>query len=107
MLVWSARQGPSRGGKRMRQEPTQEPVASMPEFLEEDAARSFLERLRGPDGPTCPHCGSLGAYRLKPKAASARPVRTGVLKCKACRRQFTVTVGTAFEGSHIPLNKWL
>lgn len=76
-------------------------------FNSEDAARSFMERLRWPDGPVCPHCGSREAYRLTPKAESKRPVRAGVLKCKACRRQFTVQVGTIFEDSHIPLNKWL
>jgi transposase-like protein len=82
-------------------------AASAAEFLPEDVARALLEQLRWPDGPVCPHCGSVGAYRLHPKAVSARPVRSGVLKCKACRRQFSVTVGTAFESSHVPLNKWL
>ena len=47
------------------------------------------------------------AYRLEAKPDSKRPVRKGVYKCKACRKQFTVTVGTIFEDSHIPLNKWL
>jgi transposase-like protein len=54
-----------------------------------------------------PACGANGAYRLRPKAESRRPVRPGVLKCRACRRQFAVTVGTIFEDSHIPLRKWL
>jgi transposase-like protein len=81
-------------------------AASAGSFLPEDVARTLLEQLRWPDGPICPHCGSAGAYRLHPKAASARPVRGGVLKCKACRRQFTVTVGTAFARSHLGLNKW-
>lgn len=80
---------------------------SAPEFIDEEAARALLERLRWPNGPVCPHCGSLGAYRLHPRPHSARPVRVGVLKCKACRRQFTVTVGTAFEHSHISLSRWL
>ena len=82
-------------------------AASAPGLLDEDAARAFLEHFRWPNGPVCPHCGSLGAYRLHPRACSAAPVRKGVLKCKACRRQFTVTVGTAFEHSHIPLGQWL
>ena len=83
------------------------PSAAPPECLDEDAARAFLERLRWPAGPLCPHCGARGAYRLKPKPESTRPVRKGVLKCRACRRQFTVKVGTALVQSHIPLNKWL
>ena len=82
-------------------------VASAPGLLDEDAAGAFLEHFRWPNGPVCPHCGSLGAYRLHPRARSAAPVRKGVLKCKACRRQFTVTVGTAFEHSHILLSQWL
>jgi len=83
------------------------PARSALEFLDEDAARVFLEHFRWPNGPVCPHCGSAGAYRLHPKASSTSPVRKGVLKCKACRRQFTVTVGTAFERSHIALSQWL
>ena len=78
-----------------------------PRFFSEHDARRFLERLRWPEGPTCPHCDNDGAYRLTAKATSKRPVRQGVLKCRACHRQFTVTVGTIFEGSHVPLRKWL
>ena len=78
-----------------------------PRFPHEQDARGFLERLRWPEGPTCPHCDNGGAYRLTAKATSKRPVRQGVLKCRACHRQFTVTVGTIFEGSHVPLRKWL
>ncbi len=72
------------------------------------AAREYLEAKRWPDGPVCPHCGVIGeAYQLKPKAESKRPVRKGVWKCKPCRKQFTVTVGTIFAESHIKLHKWL
>lgn len=77
-------------------------------FSSEDAARELLEHLRWPDGnPTCPHCKAAGAYKLTAKEGSKTPVRKGVYKCKACRKQFTVTVGTIFEDSRIPLNKWL
>jgi len=76
-------------------------------YNDEDKARALLERLRWPEGPVCPHCKSKEVYRLTPKPGSKRPVRPGVLKCKKCRKQFTVTVGTIFEGSHIPLVKWL
>jgi transposase-like protein len=47
------------------------------------------------------------SFRLQAKSNSKTPVRKGVWKCGGCRKQFTVTVGTIFEGSHIPLNKWL
>jgi transposase-like protein len=77
-------------------------------FSGEDEARAFLEKIRWPDGPVCPHCGVVGeAYRLKPKPNGKTHVRKGVWKCSACREQFTVTVGTIFEDSHIPLSKWL
>jgi transposase-like protein len=82
-------------------------AASSAAFLPEDIARAFLEQVRWPEGPVCPHCRSVGAYRLHPRGASVSPARGGLLKCKACRRQFTVTVGTAFERSHVALNKWL
>ncbi len=77
-------------------------------FSDPEAARQFLESQRWPDGVVCPLCGLVGeAYRLKPKAESKTPVRPGVWKCAGCRKQFTVTVGTVFEDSHIPLNTWL
>jgi len=76
-------------------------------FLKEDEARTYLEQLRWPTGAVCPHCGAIGAYKLQPKADSKKPIRTGVWKCKVCRKQFTVTVGTIFEDSHIPIHQWL
>ncbi len=76
-------------------------------YNNDDSARKLLEKLRWHDGVICPHCGSDKAYKLQGKPNSNRPVRKGVWKCKACRRQFTVTVGTIFEDSHIPLHKWL
>jgi transposase-like protein len=77
-------------------------------FSDEDEARGFLEKMRWSEGVVCPHCGTVGeSYRLTAKSESKRPVRKGVWKCGACRNQFTVTVGTIFEDSHIPLHKWL
>ena len=81
-------------------------------FSDEDKAREFLEALRWPDGPVCPKCGEINnAYRLEPKPTKegekGKHVRKGVWKCGGCREQFTVTVGTIFEDSHIPLSKWL
>jgi transposase-like protein len=79
-----------------------------PEFTDAEAARAFMEAQRWPDGPVCPHCGVVAeAYRLEPNPATKTHVRKGVWKCGACREQFSVTVGTIFEDSHIPLNKWL
>jgi transposase-like protein len=74
-----------------------------PHFQDADKAREYLEALRWPDGAICPHCGCIGAhYALRGKAH-----RPGLMKCKDCRKQFSVTVGTVFERSKIPLNKWL
>jgi transposase-like protein len=78
------------------------------QFNTEEKAREFLEKTLWPDGPVCPHCGLVGeAYKLTPKAGAKTHVRPGVWKCKGCRKQFTVRVGTIFEDSHIPLHKWL
>jgi transposase-like protein len=76
-------------------------------FVDENAAREFLESKRWPNGPVCPHCGSTEAYRLTAREGSRKPVRPGVCKCKKCRKQFTVRVGTIFEDSKLPLSKWL
>jgi transposase-like protein len=80
----------------------------MEKFSTVDAAREYLERQRWPEGPICPHCGVIGeAYKLKSKPGAKSPIRKGVWKCSGCRKPFTVTVGTIFEDSHIPLNKWV
>ena len=74
-----------------------------PEFINADKAREWLETELWPNGAVCPHCGVVSqATRLKGKAH-----RPGVYQCNACREQFTVTVGTLYERSKVPLNKWL
>jgi len=77
-------------------------------YVDEEIARELLERVRWPDGPICPHCVVVGGhYRVNPRKGSRSPVRQGVWKCRDCRKQFTVTVGTVFHGSKIPLSKWV
>ena len=72
-----------------------------PHLFNEEAAIEYVESWLWPDGPVCPHCGMVGAaYRLRGKKQ-----RAGLWKCKVCSEQFTVTIGTIFEGSHVPLNK--
>jgi transposase-like protein len=74
-----------------------------PHFHDNDKAREYLESVRWPDGAVCPHCASReDHYQLQGK--SHRP---GLWMCASCRQQFTVTVGTVFERSKIPLSKWL
>ena len=72
-----------------------------PHFQSEDEARKVLEAVLWPDGPVCPHCGTIDhAYPTK---------RPGVYRCasKECRKDFTVTMKTVMERSHIALHKWL
>jgi len=87
-----------------------------PIFQNADAAREHLEAQRWPDGAVCPHCGCTGEDHVTAiKGARARPSasnpegaeRKGLYQCNGCRKQFTVTVGTVFERSKVPLNKWL
>jgi len=75
-------------------------------FSDEDAARALLEEMRWGKNSACPHCGGLNAYRLVARKPESK-TRKGLWKCSACRKQFTVTVGTVFEDSRIPISKWL
>jgi transposase-like protein len=68
---------------------------------DEDQARAYFESRRWPNGPACVHCGSVDVYRLGGKAT-----RPGLLECKDCRKQFSVTVGTVMEDTHLPLSVW-
>src|SRR5947209_8462848 len=70
--------------------------------LTEEQAREYLESIRWPEGPVCPHCGAKKATRLQGEKA-----RPGTLQCNDCRKQFTVTLGTVMEDTHIPLQKWV
>ena len=74
-----------------------------PQFQNPDAAREYLEALRWPDGQVCPHCGSVKEHY----ALQGKSHRAGLWKCKDCRKQFSVIVGTVFSDSKVPLNKWL
>ena len=73
-----------------------------PIFHDETAAREHLEAARWPNGPYCPHCGSFNAHRM-----GGETHREALLYCRDCRKQFSVTVGTVFERSHVPLHKWM
>lgn len=71
--------------------------------LTEDQARAILEGIRWPNGIVCPHCGGLRCVRIQ---AHSEKVRDDVIRCNDCRKQFTVTVGTVMQGSHITLSHW-
>jgi transposase-like protein len=76
---------------------------SRPEFHDADKAREWLETELWPEGPVCPHCGTINQATL----LQGKTTRPGLYQCNACREPFTVTVGTLYERSHVPLNKWL
>jgi len=74
-------------------------------YHDDNAAREHLETVLWRDaGATCPRCGQFGDRITKLMGKSTRP---GVYKCKDCRKPFSVTVGTIFERSHVPLCKWI
>jgi transposase-like protein len=76
---------------------------SNPMFQDADKAREWLEAQLWKTGPICPHCGVVNEATLM-RGKSTRP---GLYQCNACREPFTVTVGTLYERSKVPLNKWL
>jgi len=71
-------------------------------LTDEKKAYEYLAKLRWPEGPKCVHCKSEKVYTLNVKTS-----KRVVLKCGKCRKQFSATVGTIFEDSHIPLSKWI
>jgi transposase-like protein len=79
-----------------------------PECYTDEAARQCLEAQLWPDGPFCTHCGLHGhATKMNRDERSNLHGRPGLYQCRGCRKQFTVTVGTIFEDTKIPLHKWL
>jgi transposase-like protein len=78
-------------------------VLSAPQFQDEGAALEYVESHLWPRGPICPHCGEKARIgRLQGKTT-----RPGLRKCYACRKPFTVRIGSIFEDSHLPLHLWL
>jgi transposase-like protein len=75
-----------------------------PIFTDENAAREALEACRWPDGPICPHCGAFD--RIVLIGGEKHSHRAGLYYCNGCKGQFTVTVGSVFERSKVPLTKW-
>ena len=82
-------------------------ILSKPYFHNNEAAIAKLESILWPAGPVCPKCGTVDhAYKIK--ANPMKRVRHGLWRCaeRECRKDFTVTVGTIFHGSNVPLHKW-
>lgn len=76
---------------------------SAPHFHDEAAAYAELEATLWPNGPVCPRCGGMNRITV----VRGKTARSGLRRCGPCKRQFTVTVGTLFERSHVPLHKWM
>ena len=72
-------------------------------FHNEEAAFAYVEAILWPNGPVCPHCG--GTDRIG--RLEGKTTRPGLRKCYACRKPFTVRIGTIFEDSHAPMRYWL
>ena len=78
------------------------PVILQPYFWDESAAHAKLEEIVWPKGPVCTHCGATDRIG----AVVGKGARAGLKFCCHCRKQFRATIGTMFEGSHVPLHKW-
>ena len=78
-------------------------VLNAPHFQDEKAAFAYVEAHLWAGGRSCPHCGVLG----ESKAMNGKTTRIGLYKCYACRKPFTVRMGSIFESSHLPLHLWL
>ncbi len=79
-------------------------ILSSDHFHNEEAAYAYVEERLWPAGPVCFHCGATEEHVGKLKGKSTR---VGLYKCYACRKPFTVKMGTVMESSHVPLRVWL
>ncbi len=77
-------------------------IISRSYFWDEQAAHAKLEEMVWPNGPVCTRCGATDRIG----AVTGKGARAGLKFCCRCRKQFRATVGTMFEGSHVPLHKW-
>ncbi|CAA2141034.1 IS1595 family transposase [Hyphomicrobium sp. ghe19] len=78
-------------------------ILSAEHFHDEAKAYDFVEALIWPEGPVCPHC----MEKARVSKMKGKSTRIGTYKCYACRKPFTVKIGSIFEASHIPMRIWL
>jgi transposase-like protein len=78
-------------------------VLNAPQFQNEEAAFAYVEAKLWPNGPVCHHCGCSDRVGK----LNGKTTRAGLYKCYACKKPFTVRMGTIFESSHLPLHLWL
>lgn len=67
-------------------------------FSDLDVCTEYVAKLRWPEGPVCPRCGCMEYSYLTTRR---------LWKCKACKKQYSVKLGTIFEDSALGLDKWL
>jgi transposase-like protein len=79
------------------------PVLNAPQFQSEQGAFAYVEARLWPNGPVCPHC----TEKTRIGRLNGKTTRPGLHKCYACKKPFTVRIGTIFEDSHLPLHLWL
>ena len=72
----------------------------MAQLGDESECRRYIEQMRWNGNPVCPHCGEHKPYKL----ADGKSYRC---RAKTCKKDFTVTVGTVFENSKVPLSTWI
>jgi transposase-like protein len=72
-------------------------------LADEESAQRYLEKIRWPEGVICPHCDS----KARIGKLNGTSTRLGTYKCYACRKSFSITHGTIFSASHVPVHKWL
>jgi transposase-like protein len=80
-------------------------VLNAPQFQTEAAAFAHVEAMLWPNGPVCRHCSNADGAKIG--RLNGRTTRMGLRKCYACKKPFTVRIGTIFEDSHLPLHLWL
>ncbi len=79
-------------------------ILSADRFHNEEAAYAWVEARIWPLGPVCHHCGATSEHVGK---MGGKSTRVGLYKCYACRKPFTVKMGTVMEASHVPMRVWL
>jgi transposase-like protein len=82
---------------------TTEARDTLARFADEFSAQRYLETVLWPNGIVCPHCGN----RERIGKLNGRSTRVGAYKCYSCRKSFSLTYGTIFHSSHVPIHKWL
>src|SRR6185312_8970293 len=81
-------------------------ISALPKACQDEkAAVEFMEKQRWGDYPACPRCGDLAVYQMKDSKTGERQANYR-WRCRGCKDQFTVRVGTVFEESRVPLMHW-